>query len=428
MIIKPVKRVGGEITPPADKSISHRAVMFGAIADGTTHIENCLLSADCLSTIGCFRQLGIDIAVNPDDCTVAVHGKGIDGLSAASETLDVGNSGTTTRLISGILSGQGFSSTLSGDASLNSRPMKRIMTPLTQMGAKIESVNDNGCAPLKIEPSELKGIAYDSPIASAQVKSCVLLAGLYADGETTVTEPSVSRDHTERMLKAFGADIEHEGIKTVLRPGKRLFARDITVPADISSAAYFIAAALTVRGSELTIKNVSVNETRAGILSVCEKMGAVIKRENEREISGEPVCDLIVKASKLCGTVIEGDIIPALIDEIPIICVMAATAEGQTVIRDAADLKNKESDRIKTTCEFLSAMGAQITSTGDGMIITGVPSLNGAKVKSYDDHRIAMSAAVAALNASGPTEIENGECVKISYPAFYEDLGGVCVD
>lgn len=427
MILHPAKQIKGSVCVPSDKSISHRSIMFGSLAQGTTTITNCLLSADCLSTISCFRSMGIDITISEDQKTVTVQGKGLHGLKEPSCTLDTGNSGTTTRLISGILAGQTFATKLSGDASLNTRPMKRIMKPLSQMGASIVSENGNDCAPLVISPSTLHGITYDSPIASAQVKSCVLLAGLYANSPTTVTEPYVSRDHTERMLRAFGAQISQDGISSTIQPNPKLHGLHIEVPGDISAAAYFIAAALLVQGSELLIENVGINPTRGGILKVCEAMGADIELQNERLVSGEPVADLLVKTSSLKGTIIEGEMIPTLIDEVPIIAVMASQAEGTTIIRDAADLKAKESDRIATVVTNLKAMGADITATDDGMIINGPCRLTGAQVDSYMDHRIAMMSAIASLIADGQTDLKDSACVDISYPDFYEDLSRVSV-
>lgn len=413
----------GTVSVPGDKSISHRGIMFGSIADGTTEIHNFLPGADCLATIRCFRALGIEI--EQEGSTVTVHGKGLHGLSAPSHILDVGNSGTTTRLLSGILAGQPFESKLSGDESLNSRPMKRIIDPLTQMGADISSILHNGCAPLYIAPSRLHGIHYDSPVASAQVKSCILLAGLYADGETSVTEPGLSRNHTELMLKEFGADIRsvHDldcsRTTAIIQPGRELHGQKLTVPGDISSAAYFIAAGLIVPDSEIRITNVGINPTRAGILKVCEDMGARIELSNERTESGEKIADITVRTSRLHGTVIEGDIIPALIDEIPVIAVMAAVAEGTTVIRDAAELKVKETDRIETVTDNLKAMGCDVTPTEDGMIING-GKLKGASIHTLLDHRIAMAFSIAALAAEGRTRILDSKCVDVSYPAFYD--------
>lgn len=416
----------GELTVPGDKSISHRSVMFGAIAKGLTEVTNFLQGADCLSTISCFRQLGISIENTPEK--ILVHGRGLHGLSAPEKILDAGNSGTTTRLLSGILSGQEFSSVLTGDASIQKRPMKRIMEPLSLMGAQIESVRHNGCAPLSITGRPLHGISYATPVASAQVKSAILLAGLYADSPTQVTEPLPSRNHTELMLKGFGANLVSEGKTALLRPGFPLFGQKIEVPGDISSAAYFLAAGLLVPGSEILVKNVGINPTRSGILSVIRSMGGRLEILNERLCAGEPVADLFVSFSPLHGTVIEGELIPALIDELPMIAVMAAFAQGTTVIRDAAELKVKESDRIATTTAGLKAMGADVTPTQDGMIICGGRTLHGASVSSFEDHRIAMSFAVAAMAAEGTTVIENGDCVRISYPGFYNDLALLASD
>ncbi len=422
MIIKPTTNIKGTFEIPGDKSISHRSVMFGSIAKGTTHITNFLKGADCFSTIDCFRAMGVEIEETED--AIQVHGKGLRGLTSPNKTpLDVGNSGTTTRLISGILSGQSFETTLSGDESLNTRPMKRIQAPLQSMGAHIESIKGNGCAPLHIAPSKLQGITYDSPVASAQVKSAILLAGLYADSETTVTEPSLSRNHTELMLKQFGADITtgEQGDRpyATIAPCQELYGQDIVVPGDISSAAYYIAAGLLVPDSELLILNVGINPTRAGILEVCENMGAHIEYVNERSAGGEPVADLLVRYSKLSGTTIEGDVIPTLIDEIPMIAVMAALADGTTIIKDAAELKVKESNRIDTVVEGLQAMGVDIIPTDDGMIIHGRDSLKGAIIDSYMDHRIAMSFAIAGLVAKGETTIKDAHCVDISFPTFW---------
>ncbi len=458
----------GELTVPGDKSISHRAVMFGALARGTTEITNFLQSADCLSTIDCFRKLGIEIENMPNK--ILVHGKGLHGLQAPSEVLDTGNSGTTTRLISGILAGQNFETILNGDASIQSRPMKRIMEPLTQMGADINSgtttrlisgilagqnfetilngdasiqsrpmkrimepltqmgadiisIKGNGCAPLQIRPAaSLHGISYKSPVASAQVKSCILLAGLYADTPTSVIEPQLSRNHTELMLSGFGADVRTKDTTSTICPEPDLRAEKIKVPGDISSAAYFIAAALAVPSSELLIKNVGINPTRDGILRVLLEMGADISLINKKISGGEPTADLLVKYSSLKGTTIGGALIPTLIDELPVIAVLAALADGVTVIRDAQELKVKESNRIDTVATALLAMGARVQATDDGMIIEGGYPLHGAVVDSHLDHRIAMTFAIAALAADGETEITSADCVRISYPEFYETL------
>ena len=346
MEIKKAKKLSGSLAIPGDKSISHRAVMFGSLAEGTTKITNFLEGADCLSTISCFRKMGINIENTEGE--ILVHGKGLHGLSAPSETLDVGNSGTTTRLISGILAGQDFVSELTGDASIQKRPMKRIMEPLTQMGADIRSQQDNGCAPLLINGRPLHGIHYTSKVASAQVKSCILLAGMYADAPTSVTEPSVSRNHSELMLNYFGAQVDTSGTTATIQPEPHLIGQKVEVPGDISSAAYFIVAGLIVPNTEILIKNVGINPTRDGILRVVQAMGGKLELLNASSDNGEPSADLLVRSSSLHGTVIEGDLIPTLIDELPVIAVLACFAEGTTVIKDAQELKVKESNRIDT--------------------------------------------------------------------------------
>lgn len=425
MIFHKVNRMHGEVTVPGDKSISHRAVMFGALSSGITEVEHFLQGADCLSTISCFHQMGIEIEnrSNATDSKVVIHGNGLHGLQKPNEILDVGNSGTTMRLMSGILCGQPFSCTVTGDSSIQKRPMARIMTPLSMMGADITSQRNNNCAPLGILPVEqLKGIHYNSPVASAQVKSSILLAGLYADGPTSVTEPTLSRNHSELMLRSFGAEITSENATATIQPAPILRGQHIIVPGDISSAAYFIAAGLIVPNSELMIRGVGINPTRDGILKVCQAMGAKISLENVREVSGEPVADLLVSTSNLHGTVIEGDLIPTLIDEIPMIAVLACFAQGTTIIKDAEELKVKESNRLEVMVTELSKMGADITATEDGMIIHGGKELQGATINSHKDHRIAMSFAIAALATSGETKIIDADCVNISYPEFYQDL------
>lgn len=413
----------GEIIIPGDKSISHRSVMLGSLAKGTTEISHFLQGADCLSTISCFRKMGIDIENRGD--TVTVYGKGLRGLKRPDFVLDCGNSGTTTRLISGILSAQDFDVTLTGDESIQKRPMKRIIEPLSMMGADIKSIHGNDCAPLSITGKRLHGIHYTSKVASAQIKSAILLAGLYADGETKVTEPYVSRNHSEIMLKYFGAQVITEGTTASILPAKELYGNKITVPGDISSAAFFIAAGLMIPGSEILIKNVGINPTRNGILRVCQDMGADITLMGENTDSGEPTADLLVKYSRLRGTIIEGAVIPTLIDELPMIAAMACFADGETVIKDAAELKVKESNRIEVMVQSLSAMGADVTETEDGMIIRGGKPLHGALIDSRLDHRIAMTFAVTGLCADGETEISGAECVNISYPGFYQDLRGL---
>ena len=414
------KGLHGTISIPGDKSISHRSIMFGSIAEGTTTIRNFLMGADCLATIDCFRSMGIGIDVS--DEMVTVHGKGLHGLTKPDKTLDVGNSGTTTRLISGILSGQDFDVTLSGDESLNSRPMKRIMTPLNAMGANITSVHNNGCAPLSIKGSKIKAFHYDSPVASAQVKSAVLLAGLYGDGPTSVTEPVVSRNHTELMLQSFGVDVRCEGKTATVYPPETMTGQDIVVPGDISSAAYFIVAGLITPDSQITMKHVGINPTRDGIIKVCQAMGADITLSNVQDDNGEPTADITVKSSKLHGTVIGGDLIPTLIDELPIIAVLACFAEGETVIKNAEELKVKESNRIDLMVNNLVRMGADAIATEDGMIIHGGKPLHGISINCKYDHRIAMTFSIAGINADGETVIEDAQCVDVSYPTFYDTL------
>ena len=426
----------GDIFVPGDKSISHRSIMFGALAEGTTEITGFLESADCISTIECFKKLGIliDHSIRPTNGvpTITVHGKGLNGLKATDSTLYTGNSGTTTRLMSGILAAQPFDSNITGDMSIEKRPMTRIITPLTKMGADISSVMGNGCAPLHINGGrKLHGISYRNQVASAQVKSCIILAGLYADGETIVYEPALSRNHTEIMLSSFGADIHNEiaadgSAAAILKPGMPLRGTRINVPGDISSAAYFIAAALMVPGSELLIRNVGVNKTRCGIITVLKQMGADITLLNYSDV-GEARADILVKYSELHGGCdkkfeIGGKDIPTMIDELPMVAVLAATADCDTIIKDAAELKVKESDRIATVVENLEAMGCNITATDDGMIIHGGKPLHGADIKTHQDHRLAMSFAVAALGAEGTTRILDDSCVGISYPSFFKDL------
>lgn len=420
MLIKKARSLKGELLIPGDKSISHRSVMFGALSEGLTEADNFLTGADCLSTISCFRQMGIDI--EQSGTHVKIHGKGLHGLQAPTVTLDAGNSGTTVRLMSGILSGQTFSSVITGDASIQRRPMKRVLTPLSQMNAAITSIHNNSCAPLKIEPATLHAIQYQSPVASAQVKSCIMLAGLYADGITSITEPIVSRNHSELMLRYFGAQITTSGSTVSIEPDPVLHGQKINVPGDISSAAYFIAAALLTPNSEVLLKNVGINPTRDGMLRICRAMGADITLLNEDYSGAEPCADLLIRSSSLHGTVIDGEIIPALIDELPVIAVLAAFASGTTIIADAAELKVKESDRIAVMTDNLTRMGCEVHATDDGMIIHGGTPLHGAIIDSHNDHRIAMSFAVAGLVCDGELEIRDADCVKISYPEFYEDL------
>lgn len=423
MIRKPAGRpLKGKLQVPGDKSISHRCVMFGSIANGITEAEGFLNSADCRSTIACFRNMGIPIDVDPSGTKIRVHGKGLHGLSAPDCVLDCGNSGTTTRLISGILAGQPFRSRLTGDASIRKRPMKRIIDPLSRMGASIRSENGTGCAPLVIEPARLHGIEYHSPVASAQVKSCVLLAGLYADGPTTVVEPAPSRNHTELMLKGFGARVSTDICSATVMPDPDLYGIHVNVPGDISSAAYFIAAALLVPGSEVLLPGVGINPTRDGILEVVRAMGGSVERIEETASGGERSADLLVRSGTLHGCRIGGSLIPRLIDELPVIAVLAACADGTTVITDAQELRVKESDRLEAIVTSLKSMGADVEGTKDGMIIRGGSPLKGAVIDSHMDHRIAMAFSVAALVADGDTTIRDAGCVDISYPGFYRDL------
>lgn len=417
---KSKQAIKGELTVPGDKSISHRAVMFGAIAEGTTTIDGFLPGEDCLSTIGCMTELGATVVRNGDH--VEVTGNGIKGLVEPKTILNVGNSGTTARLIIGLLSGQPFYSVISGDQSLNKRPMDRVTRPLKEMGAVFHGRENGRYAPLSILGSSLKGKHYQSPVASAQVKSALILAGLQADGETVVEEPHLSRDHTERMLRAFGVEVQTEGTTHRVRGGQDLKAATIRVPGDFSSAAFFIAAALITPGSDLVIKNCGINPTRTGLLTVLEEMGAEITLENKREENFEPVADLRIKAQALNGTTIGGEVIPRLIDEIPIIALIASQAKGTTVIKDAAELRVKETDRIQTVCEELQKLGVSIEPTPDGMIIHGEPDLpiRGGHVKSHGDHRIGMMLAVASRVADSPIHLDDAEAIAVSFPGFYD--------
>ena len=418
------KPLRGTLTVSGDKSISHRAVMLGSLATGTTEIESFLPGEDCLSTIRCFRSMGVQIEQNGS--SVKVFGRGLRGLTAPAGILDCGNSGTTTRLLSGVLAAQHFNSVLSGDASIQRRPMKRIMIPLRAMGADITSVSGNDCAPLSVHGKQLYGIHFNSPIASAQVKSAVLLAGLYASGQTTVTEPALSRDHTERMLRSFGAKVltgnfEDRPSVTVTET-QNLYGTEISVPGDISSAAFFLVGASIVPGSEVVLRNVGINPTRDGVISALRAMGAKIEVLEVRNEDSEPAADLLVRYAPLHGTEIGGALIPRLIDELPVLAAAAAVAEGRTVIRDAAELKVKESNRIRTMAEGLSRLGAQVAETEDGLIIDGGAALHGGAVESYSDHRIAMSFAILSLVTDGEVRISDPDCVNISAPTFYEDL------
>ena len=423
--ILPAKELRGQVRVPGDKSISHRAVMLGALACGETEIEHFLFGEDCLSTIGIIRALGVQVATEKD--RVVVRSGGMDTLLEPENILDAGNSGTTMRLMAGVLSGCRFFSVLTGDNSLRQRPMSRVIKPLTAMGARITARKGNSRAPLAIQGGKLQATEYCSPVASAQVKSAVMLAGLLTPGVTTVIEPARSRDHTERMLRYFGARVEISGQRVSIWGRPNLTGKKITVPGDISSAMFFIAAGITVPGAELDILNVGINPTRTGALAILKDMGADITLQNQREVNGEPVADLKVRGSMLNGTDIGGEIIPKLIDEIPVLAVVAALAKGETVVRDAAELRHKESDRITAVLRLLGGLGADVTERPDGFVVRGGRQLKGAPCDSYGDHRMAMAAAVAGLSARGTTTIYGAECVDVSFPDFFDTLNGIIV-
>jgi len=408
----------GEFTPPGDKSISHRAVIIGSLGEGTTEVRGFLNCDDTLSSTKAMMMLGVPIEI--DENTVKIRGKGLFGLREPEDTIDAGNSGTTARLISGILSAQGFFSTITGDKYLRARPMERVVKPLTLMGAKIWGRDNGKRLPLAIQGSKLSAIRYQLPVASAQVKSALLLAGLYAEGETEIIEPTPTRDHTERMLSYFGADVRRNGTSVKIKSTGTLKGGEILVPADISSAAFFIVATLINPNSEILIKDVGINLQRTGILEILKQMGGDIEILNERELNGEPVGDIIVRSSALKSTEIRGGIIPRAIDEIPVIAVAACLAEGETVIKDATELRVKETDRIKAMTTELRKLGADIEELDDGMIIRGKETLKGTKCSSWGDHRIAMALAVAGTRAQGVTEIDDAECVSVSFPGFFD--------
>ncbi|MCC6347694.1 MAG: 3-phosphoshikimate 1-carboxyvinyltransferase [Nitrospirales bacterium] len=428
----------GEITPPPDKSLSHRAVMFASLAEGTSRVRNFLRAEDPLSTLRAFRSLGIGISEEPPgekasggevSGEVLIHGKGLHGLQEAFDVIDCGNSGTTVRLLAGILAGSPFFSVLTGDNSLKQRPMARVVSPLKAMGAEISGRAGDRYLPLAIRGGSLKAMEYVMPVASAQVKSCLILAGLYAEGTTVITEPLLSRDHTERMLAAMGAGISSEGLTVRVAGqalgggGRELQPLDITVPADFSSAAFFLAAAFLVPGSDVLVKGVGINPTRTGLLDVLRQMGGSVTLHNEREVSGEPVADIHCSAADGLRAVTVGrESIPSLIDEFPILCILATQAEGTTEIRGAEELRVKESDRIRAMALELKKMGAELEEFPDGIAIRGKTKLKGCAVESHDDHRIAMSLAVAALIAGGTTTIADASCVDISFPGFFGQL------
>lgn len=416
MVIQKIKKAVGQIKVPGDKSISHRAVMLGSLANGVTEISGFLKGADCLSTIDCFRKMGIDIDINGENVTV--HGNGLRGLLKPDEMLYTGNSGTTTRLLCGILAGQNFDTSITGDASIQKRPMGRVVQPLSMMGAKIE----NEYCPLYITGTKLHGIDYKMPVASAQVKTAIILAGLYADGETVIHEIEKSRDHTELMLSAMGADLTVDNLDITVKPTNDLTAFNVDVPGDISSAAFFLVLGAIMPNSQITVTNVGINPTRTGIIDVLKDMGADITLENVHTSAGETVADITVRSSSLKGTTVGGDIIPRLIDELPIIAVAAVFANGQTVIKDAQELKVKETNRIRAVVDEFNKCGIDITETDDGMIINGGKSIHGADFKTYGDHRMAMSLTVLAQLADGESTLDDSDCACVSYPTFFDDF------
>ncbi len=420
LIVKPAGPLTQTLSIPGDKSISHRSVMLGAIATGTTEIQNFLPGQDCWSTVRCIRQLGVEVA-EVNSTHLKVEGRGLGGLVEPDDFMDVGNSGTTIRLISGILAGQDFLSVLTGDASIRRRPMARIADPLRLMGAQVWGRSNGRFAPLAIRGGNLKAIDYQTPVASAQIKSAILLAGLYAQGETSVTEPSLSRDHTEKMLAAFGAPINTDGLTTVIKPGP-LTAQHLIIPGDISSAAFFLIAGAIIPDACITVTRVGLNPTRTGILDVLEEMGARISITNKVESSGELMGDVTIQANRLKAVSIGGSLIPRLIDEIPVLAVAAATAEGTTVIRDASELKVKESNRLQAIARELSRFGVAISETEDGLIIKGGNDYEGAVCESYHDHRIAMACALMGLIARNQTTVHGAECIDISFPGFQDTL------
>lgn len=412
--------LNGEIAIPGDKSISHRSIMFGAIAEGKTTVTNFLLGEDCLNTIACFQKLGVDI--EQDEDTVIIYGKGLEGLQEPMEILDVGNSGTTIRLLLGILAGRPFHSVLIGDESIGKRPMTRVTSPLRSMGADIHGRKKGELTPLSVAGGNLKPVDYELPIASAQVKSSLLFAGMQTNGTTKLIEPVKTRDHTERMIKQFGGNIEIDGRTVKITGGQPLMGTTIHVPGDISSAAFFLVAGAIVPNSKITLKNVGLNPTRTGIIDVMKKMGAEITILQSKDDAFEPSGDIIIQSSVLKGITIEGDMIPRLIDEIPVIALLATQADGETVIKDAQELKVKETNRIDTVVAELTKLGANITATEDGMIIKGRTELSGGIVSSHGDHRIGMMLVVAAAICKGEVFLEKEESIYISYPSFFEHL------
>ncbi|HLW48028.1 MAG TPA: 3-phosphoshikimate 1-carboxyvinyltransferase [bacterium] len=420
LVVAPGRAIRGTVRVPGDKSISHRAVLLGALARGTSRVDGFLRAEDCLRTVRCVRALGI--RVDEEGERLTVHG---GRLREPDDVLDVGNSGTTIRLLTGILAGQPFHSTVTGDASIRRRPMDRIVDPLRRMGARITGRDRGRLAPLAIDGAPLRGIAYTTPVASAQIKSAILLAGLFAGGETAVTEPSASRDHTERMLGTFGVPVGRDGLTLRIAGPAALVPASVRVPGDISSAAFFFVAAAIVPGSEVTVRGVGLNPTRTGVLDVLRAMGARVEIALAREDGGEPAGDVTVQAAPLHGTTIGGDLIPRLIDELPVLAVAAAVADGETVIKDAAELRVKESDRIAALARELGGIGAHVEAQPDGLAIRGVPALRGGRAESGGDHRIAMALAVAGLRAAGPVTVDDTDCIRTSFPTFEETLRGL---
>ena len=423
MTVRRPRRLRGDVTPPGDKSISHRAAIFNAIADGEARVENYGTGADLASTLRVLRGLGTQIERH-DDGAFTVRG-GV--LSEPSDILNTGNSGTTTRLMAGVLAGQPFMSVMTGDRSIRSRPMARIVDPLRLMGAEVDGREGGRLAPLTFRGGSLHGIEYRMPVASAQVKSALLLAGLFADGETTLEQPAVSRDHTELMFRSMGVEVIEDGLTVRVRPG-RLSAMDVTVPADISSAAYWLVAGVCHPDAEVRVRNVGVNPTRTGILDALAMMGADVSVENERTEGGELVADLVARSSSLRATEIGGDLIPRLVDEVPVLALAACFAEGTTVIRDASELRIKESDRLMASRVELSRSGAQVEELDDGLRITGGRAMHGATHRTYADHRIAMTMGVAGLLAAGETAVQSAQTAAVSYPTFWDDLDSLGED
>ncbi|MEX2599108.1 MAG: 3-phosphoshikimate 1-carboxyvinyltransferase [Dehalococcoidia bacterium] len=416
-VISSAKQIRGTLTPPGDKSISHRAAIFNAIAEGEARVDNYGPGADCQSTLRVLRGLGVEIE---GDGKPSFRIRG-GALREPTDVLNTGNSGTTTRLLAGVLAGQPFLTVVTGDRSIRSRPMARITQPLRLMGAHIDGREDGKLAPLAFRGGNLKGIRYTLPVASAQVKSALLLAGLFADGETVLDQPALSRDHTELMFRAMGVPVEERGLTVSVRPG-RLKAQDVTVPADISSAAYWLVAGVCHLDAEVRVQGVGVNPSRTGILDALQAMGADVRVENQRTQGGEAVADLVARSSTLHAAEFGGELIPRLIDEVPVLALAACFAKGTTVIRDAAELRVKESDRIMATAKELSRLGAKVEEMPDGLRITGGVALRGASCRSYSDHRIAMTMGIAGVLASGETKVSGAECASVSYPSFWQDL------